>query len=195
MTPCKILATISFSLISSAIFAFTIFCGPTANVARGFVIAKSGPVNIDNLVRGLPSLACLSGPQWRSALDTATVVQVRDGGNFALEIDRRDQFTLILQGTLTVRLGAKDGRSNGLFDVHSGELCVLGHACLRDGKVMITDVIADGDVIALSIPVAQFDALIAHSPEFREIFFTAMTLIFSRLLDVIQETALQHSDR
>lgn len=159
------------------------------------MVVKPYAVRIDRLLRSLPSLAPLSGPWWQSALVAAHVVQACDGDEFSEDIVCLDHATLMLQGSLRIRIRADDGRVFSLYRVHAGELCALSIACMRENRLLVSHIEAEGCVVALRLPREKLNALISHSPEFRELLMSSMTIGVQRLLDVIQETAFEHLDQ
>ena len=81
-----------------------------------------------------------------------------------------------------------------LYRVSAGESCALTTACLMGFE----DYLAEGTVEeasrAVAIPRALFDSLIARSPEFRRLVFTAFSTRVTDLCRVIEEVAFGRID-
>lgn len=158
----------------------------------GMKCNAASDVDIGGLLRTLPSLATITGPEWQRALAAATLVQAPDGSEMAINPNRLDHFTLVLQGALKVRIQSEDGRIFSLLRTRAGEVCPVSLACMRTNQVLISSVLADGEVIALRIPGAHLDRLMSQSAEFRGFIMTTLADCFRKLRDALEETAFGH---
>ena len=154
-------------------------------------MATNGAVDIPALLGAFPALAVVRGFCWERALAAATIIQVPDGRQMAESCGRMGHFTLVLQGTLKIHLQSEDGRTFCLYKVHAGEMCALSIAGIQAKRMLVSSVLAEGEVIALRIPAAHLDTLLVDSVEFRGFLMSCMTRCFTRLLIAIEETAFE----
>jgi len=105
-----------------------------------------------------------------------------------------EDLILLLDGTVRVQEVSESGREIVLYRVNAGESCVLTTACLLAYEDYSAEGIAETDVIAVAIPRAVFDELVATSADFRRFVFTAYSRRITDLFLIIQEVAFGRVD-
>ena len=94
----------------------------------------------------------------------------------------------LLEGTLRVVRPGGEVREITLFRVTGGESCILSTACLLAEEARTARGVAETDLLAVAVPRASFDALMADSSDFREIVLHAygrrVAELITRLHDV-----------
>lgn len=106
-----------------------------------------------------------------------------------------DHMLMLLEGTVRVQKQGESGREIVLYRVNAGDSCVMTSACLLtfDGGINAEGV-AETDIRAVAIPRAEFDDLMATSPEFRNFVFSAYSKRISDLFFIIDEIAFRRLD-
>ena len=96
-----------------------------------------------------------------------------------------DQFIFVIDGSIRVRLLTKTGRDVTLYHVHPGEACALTLSCMLSGEPFPAEAIAESEVVALALPVDDFDRAMQESPAFRSLvrkkFAQRLTKIIGRI--------------
>ncbi len=105
-----------------------------------------------------------------------------------------ENLLLLLDGAVRVQQTSETGREVLLYRVAAGESCVLTTACLLAYEDYAAEGVAETDLVAVLVPRATFDALIASSPEFRRFVFTAYARRITDLFHVIEEVAFRRID-
>ena len=82
-----------------------------------------------------------------------------------------DNLLLLVEGVVRVSQTSENGREIVLYRVEEGESCVLTTACLLADEPYAAEGMAETDLIAVAIPRATFDELLAASAEFRGFVF------------------------
>jgi len=80
-----------------------------------------------------------------------------------------EQFVLVIDGSIRVRLLTNTGRDVTLYHVHPGEACALTLSCMLSGEPFPAEAIAESEVVALSLPAADFDRAMQESHSFRSL--------------------------
>ena len=92
------------------------------------------------------------------------------------------QYLVVLAGVVRVSLTAENGREMLLYRVGPGQTCVLTTMALLGRRRHEAEGRAEGQVRALALPAAAFDALLARSTAFRRFVFDSLSM---RVLDLM----------
>lgn len=103
-------------------------------------------------------------------------------------------FVVILEGVVRVEHMGESGRSVVLYRVGPGETCVMTTACLVEGSRYRAWGHAEGEVAALVLAPATFEALLAEDPAFRAMALGVFSRRLGELVDVIDELLLHRVD-
>ena len=104
-------------------------------------------------------------------------------------------FPLVLSGAVKVLQRYPNGREMPLYRVRAGESCLLSGSCLLGHTDYSATGIADGDVELLVIPPADFEALVASDPCFRQHVFSLFGERLAALFTLVEAIAYQKLDR
>jgi CRP/FNR family transcriptional regulator, anaerobic regulatory protein len=103
-------------------------------------------------------------------------------------------FVVVLSGAVRVEHTGEGGRSVVLYRVGPGDTCVMTTACLVEGSAYRAWGYAEGEVEALVLPPAVFQALLAEDPAFRAMAFGVFSRRLGELVEVIDELLLHRVD-
>ena len=93
-------------------------------------------------------------------------------------------FLILLDGEVRVQLTSESGREVTLYRIGPGGSCILTTSCLLSDEHYPAEAIAESDIEALAIPVANFQAALESSQWFRRFVFDGFS---SRLTSVIRK--------
>jgi CRP/FNR family transcriptional regulator len=101
---------------------------------------------------------------------------------------------LLLEGTIRVQQTSEQGREIVLYRISAGESCVLTTACLLSYEDYLATAVAETDIVAVAVPRAVFDQLIANSAIFRKFVFTAFSHRMTDVFKIVEEVAFARID-
>ena len=142
-----------------------------------------------------PELAVLSQDDRDLLGERAAVVNLPAGQTIFAPGHPAEQFLLVLDGTVRVQQSAASGREIVLYRVSSGESCILTTACLLSEDSYYAEGLTETPVIAVAVPRAAFDALMARSSQFRQFVFSNYAQRIADLLHVVEEVAFERIDK
>jgi len=141
-----------------------------------------------------PGLDRLS-PDLRASLSThSAIIALPVGSRIYGPGQSPESYLLLLEGTVRVQQVSESGHEIVLYRVSEGESCALTTACLMGYEDYLAEAIAETPVRAVAIPRANFDDLIARSPEFRRFVFTAFSTRITNLFRIIDDVAFSRMD-
>jgi CRP/FNR family transcriptional regulator, anaerobic regulatory protein len=103
--------------------------------------------------------------------------------------DAAQSFILLLSGRVGVYLTGRNGRELLLYTVAPGETCVQTTLGVLGGAPYNGEAIAESDLVAVMVPPAVFEMLMAHSPAFRGFVFKALALRLGDVMFVLEQVA------
>jgi len=103
-------------------------------------------------------------------------------------------FPLLLEGSVRVAKAAPNGREIVLYRVDPGEGCILSGGCLLGHTDYSATGIAESDVVLLSIPPAQFNALMLECEPFRSFIFGMYGSRLAEVMELVEEVAFRKLD-
>ncbi len=104
-------------------------------------------------------------------------------------------FPLVLAGTIKVLQRYPNGREMPLYRVKPGESCLLSGSCLLGHSDYAATGIAETNVELLIVPPADFQALIASDPAFRDHVFSLFGERLATLMSLVEAIAYQKLDQ
>ena len=145
-------------------------------------------------IANFPGLRHLSPDVAEPLIKQSNVVELKTGDRVFGPGSAPENFLLLIKGTVRVQQVSETGREIVLYRVTAGESCALTTACLMGYEDYQAEAIVEEDTIAVAIPRATFDELIARSAEFRRFVFTAFSVRVTNLFHVIEEVAFARID-
>jgi CRP/FNR family transcriptional regulator, anaerobic regulatory protein len=103
-------------------------------------------------------------------------------------------FPLVLEGSVRVSKSAPSGREILLYRVEPGQGCILSGGCLLGEADYSARAVAESDVTLLSLPPAQFHALMLESEPFRRFVFGMYGERLAEVMTVVEEVAFRRLD-
>ena len=96
-----------------------------------------------------------------------------------------EHFFFVISGSIRVQLLTNRGFEVTLYHVHHGEVCVLMLSCMLSEEPYPAEAIAESGVIALTLPVSDFDHAMQKSHTFRNLvhkkFAKRLTNVIARI--------------
>lgn len=108
--------------------------------------------------------------------------------------DACSNYLIVLEGKVKVFTRAENGREILLYRLLSGDSCVLTTSCLLGNKNYPAEGKTETPVMALAIPVSQFNKALQQSVTFREMVFSAFSSHLSELITLVEEVAFGKID-
>nr|MBA3486346.1 hypothetical protein [Lysobacter sp.] len=120
-------------------------------------------------------LRSLAGPEWDAALADAIVLRSTSSHMQVFEGCKGHHFAIVLEGTITVRSLASDGRTLSICRVQAGELCMQSLTAIYSNHSVLVDIASEGRVVALQIPAYHLPILLSGSEAFRSFLLASMS--------------------
>jgi CRP/FNR family transcriptional regulator, anaerobic regulatory protein len=93
-----------------------------------------------------------------------------------------ENYLLVLEGAVKVQLLSETGREVLLYQVGSGDSCILTTSCLLSGDHYPAEGVTETDVTAFAISASAFHRCIDLSPYFREFVFKNFSARLAKLI-------------
>ncbi|MFN3507940.1 MAG: Crp/Fnr family transcriptional regulator [Allorhizobium sp.] len=103
--------------------------------------------------------------------------------------DAAQSFVILLSGRIGVYLTGRNGRELLLYSVTPGETCVQTTLGVLGGAPYSGEAVAESDLVAVMVPPAVFERLMASSPTFRAFVFKAFADRLGDLMFVLEQVA------
>ena len=103
--------------------------------------------------------------------------------------DAAQSFVILLSGRIGVYLTGRNGRELLLYSVTPGETCVQTTLGVLGGAPYTGEAVAESDLVAVMVPPAVFERLMASSPTFRAFVFKAFADRLGDLMFVLEQVA------
>lgn len=104
-------------------------------------------------------------------------------------------YLLVLAGVVNVQILSEGGRQILLYQVRSGDSCVLTTSCMLSGDCYPAEGIAENEVTAFAIPSQAFYRCIEQSAFFREFVFKNFSLRLSRIIGRMESVVFETIDQ
>lgn len=141
-----------------------------------------------------PGLAGLEPQLRRELVAAAHVVDLPKASRVFGPGQAPQGYLLVLEGDVRVSQVSETGREIVLYRVQPGESCALTTACLLGGEDYTAEAIAETDIVAVAIPRAMFDDLVARSAVFRRFVFASLSHRVTDLFKLVDEVAFHRID-
>lgn len=148
----------------------------------------------DNWIDNFPGLKRLAPEAVASLVNNSRVLTLRPGDQVFGPGNAPEHFLLLISGSVRIQQVSEGGREIVLYRVTAGESCALTTACLMGYEDYQAEAIVEEITLAVAIPRATFDDLIAKSSDFRRFVFTAFSMRVTNLFHVIEEVAFSRID-
>ncbi len=120
-------------------------------------------------------------------MSSAKVVEMSAGQQVFFAGNSCDNYLLMLEGKVKVRLIAETGREILLYHVCSGDSCVLTTSCLLSGDSYPAEGIIEQDATAFVIASKDFHLCLEGSETFRRFVFSNFSLRLSNIIQRMEE--------
>ena len=125
----------------------------------------------------------------RQALEALKPVHVPSRTTLFRPGDQAQSFVVLLSGRIGVYLTGRNGRELLLYSVTPGETCVQTTLGVLGGAPYSGEAVTESDVVAVMVPPAIFERLMASSPAFRSFVFKAFADRLNDLMFVLEQVA------
>ncbi len=128
------------------------------------------------------------------ALSRAQLVNLKAGTLIFEELQPCNAFPFILSGNIRVYKQSVNGRELSLYNVTSGDACVVTAGCLLGREPYNACGLAKEDSMLVMMTADDFEALLG-SRVFREFIFSLFSRRISELMQLVEEVAFQKLDK
>lgn len=149
---------------------------------------------IERLFDLYPVLAKVDQELLGHVLANAKVVKIRAGTVIFEELQPCKAFPFILSGNIRVYKQSVNGRELSLYNVVSGDACVVTAGCLLGHEPYNAAGLAKTDSTLVMMTANDFEDLLS-SKVFREFIFSLFSKRISELMQLVEEVAFQRLDR
>ncbi len=125
----------------------------------------------------------------RRALEALKPMHVPARATLFRPADAAQSFVILLSGRIGVYLTGRNGRELLLYSVTPGETCVQTTLGVLGGAPYTGEAVAESDLVAVMVPPAVFERLMASSPAFRAFVFKAFADRLGDLMFVLEQVA------
>jgi len=140
---------------------------------------------------GLPELE----PEHRDELlGSIKFNRLREGDIAYRQGQQCHNYVMCIDGRTRVFKTSESGREILLYQVSSGQTCVLTTSCLMAGNPFPAESTAETDVLLAAIPANVFHRLMANSVPFRQFVLTNYGDLLSSLITLVDEVAFASLD-
>lgn len=140
---------------------------------------------------GLPELE----PAHRKELLANIQFNRLKGGDVAYRQGQHcNNYVMCIDGRTRVFKTSESGREILLYQVSSGQTCVLTTSCLMAGNPFPAESTAETDVLLAAIPANVFHRLMTNSVPFRQFVLTNYGDLLSSLITLVDEVAFASLD-
>jgi CRP/FNR family transcriptional regulator len=158
-------------------------------------VTTADPALLGRVKAAMPSLAQLP-PDLEAELARAlTVVRLPAGTLVFHPTDACPGFPIVLDGRVQVTRTLDNGRELLLYDVESGESCIMSTACMLGNNPYGAHGQCITDVELALLPRVLFDRLLAEHAPFRNEVFALFTDRLSRLMELVEAVGFQRLDQ
>ncbi len=128
------------------------------------------------------------------ALSRAIPVTLKAGTVIFEELQPCNAFPFILSGNIRVYKQSVNGRELSLYNVTSGDACVVTAGCLLGDDPYNACGLAEKDSVLVMMTADDFETLLG-SRVFREFIFSLFSKRISELMQLVEEVAFQKLDK
>jgi len=149
---------------------------------------------VQQLRERFPALAGLADARLERLVAGGQLLHVPAGANLYDAKQPCRGFPLILEGAVRVVMNAPSGREILLYRVDPGQGCIMSGGCLLGHSDYAARGIAEGDVTLLSVPPAEFQALLLEHEPFRAFVFGMYGERLAEVMALVEEVAFRRLD-
>jgi CRP/FNR family transcriptional regulator len=146
------------------------------------------------LLERFPLFANLPAARLDRLLAQSQLLRVPAGGAIFDADQPCRGFPLVLEGAVRVAMSAPSGREILLYRVDPGQGCILSGGCLLGHSDYAARGIAEEDATLLSIPPAEFQALLLEHEPFRRFVFGMYGERLAEVMTLVEEVAFRRLD-
>lgn len=130
----------------------------------------------------------------RSLMESAALVTIPSGQQVFASGSQCENYLLLLKGTVKTQLISENGRELFLYQVKSGDSCVLTTSCLLGGDKYPAEAFTEEEVSAFAISSHAFYRCLDKSPFFREFVFKNFAVRLSNVIGRLDEVTFSGID-
>ncbi len=146
------------------------------------------------LFRHYPILSKLDQTQLKQSLSSAQAVNLKKGTLIFDELQPCNAFPFILSGRIRIFKQSVNGRELSLYNVESGDVCIVSAGCLLGNEAYQASGLIKEDTILVMLTAGDFNELLS-SPLFREFIFSLISKRILGLMQLVEEVAFHNLDR
>lgn len=144
--------------------------------------------------RHFPVLGSLTAEQQDELAGASELLRVRDRTEvFDVGTPCR-AFALVTAGRIRVSVASMTGREVVLYRVRPGQSCTVTAACVVDGSPYPARGTAEGDVLAVAVPVPLFRRLIEHNSGVRQYVLGHFSSRVAQLTELVTQVVFHRLD-
>jgi CRP/FNR family transcriptional regulator, anaerobic regulatory protein len=149
---------------------------------------------VKELFKLYPVLSEVNQDLLSEVFSNAKVVALKAGTSIFEELQPCNAFPFILSGNIRVYKQSVNGRELSLYNVTSGDACVVTAGCLLGDELYNASGLVKMDSVLVMMTADDFENLLS-SRVFREFIFSLFSKKISELMQLVEEVAFQKLDR
>jgi len=140
-----------------------------------------------------PVLSMVDRDLLTHTLSNAKLIKLKAGTLIFEELQPCNAFPFILSGNIRVYKQSVNGRELSLYNVTSGDACVVTAGCLLGDEPYNACGLVKSDSVLVMMSASDFESLLS-SRVFREFIFSLFSKRISELMQLVEEVAFQRLD-
>lgn len=145
--------------------------------------------------RCFPQFCDSNDPVIENLMNSAQVITAPAKQTIFFPGARCQNYLLLIDGAISVQLLTDNGREVLLYQVRSGDSCILTTSCLLGGERYPVEGITEQEVTAFAIAANEFRQAIDTSPDFRQFVFNNFAKRLATVLARMEEIIFGHIDQ
>ena len=101
---------------------------------------------------------------------------------------------VLLTGSIRVYRCSREGREITLYEINSGDTCILNVSCVLSGKKYPANAVSLSHVDLLVIPAERFIGLFSRLEPLRSMVFTLLSERLGAIMELVDEVAFRRMD-
>ncbi|MCG8511526.1 MAG: Crp/Fnr family transcriptional regulator [Rhodospirillales bacterium] len=142
-----------------------------------------------------PALQFLEAPALALLQESARLDRLAPDHVLYRRGDRCNRSILVVEGTLRVRLIAEGGGEIVLHRVERGEPCILTVCSIMARENYLAEGVAEGPLLAATLPAVRFRELLGLSAMFRDFIFFGFGARIAQMLSLVETVTFEPIDK
>jgi CRP/FNR family transcriptional regulator len=152
-------------------------------------------MNQNDFLKSFPTFGRYPVAMIKEIVSSGTVLNFSAGRQIYSEGDACAAIAFVLDGEVRVYKTGQSGREITLYEIGSGETCILNASCLLSGTSYPAHAVTSSKGSMLLVPAPDFRRMMAAREEMRDFVFTLLSRRLSLVMELVEEVAFGRMDQ